>query len=153
MAHMSTEENIHFEILRDISDNDDLELKTLIKELDETAVFDKNAVLGDIKNGVTSIFVYREDSRIKASATVARFSTPTGTHYNIEDVVVHSSLRGKGIGKKMVQHMLEELRKSNAKSVNLTSRPSRIAANALYRSLGFEQRETNVYQYKFEKRD
>ena len=31
----------------------------------------------------------------------------------------------------------------------LTSRPSRVVANQLYQSLGFEKRETNVYKMKF----
>lgn len=29
--------------------------------------------------------------------------------------------------------------------LHLTSRPQRVAANNLYRSVGFQQRETNVY--------
>jgi ribosomal protein S18 acetylase RimI-like enzyme len=31
--------------------------------------------------------------------------------------------------------------------VDLTSRPSREAANRLYQRIGFERRETNVYRY------
>jgi ribosomal protein S18 acetylase RimI-like enzyme len=32
-------------------------------------------------------------------------------------------------------------------TVDLTSRPSREAANRLYQRLGFQLRETNVYRY------
>jgi ribosomal protein S18 acetylase RimI-like enzyme len=32
------------------------------------------------------------------------------------------------------------------KNINLTSSPNRVAANALYKKLGFEIRETNVYR-------
>ena len=35
-----------------------------------------------------------------------------------------------------------------AKTIDLTSRPSREAANKLYQKLGFEQRETNIYRFK-----
>jgi ribosomal protein S18 acetylase RimI-like enzyme len=37
-----------------------------------------------------------------------------------------------------------------AKSVDLTSRPSREAANRLYQRLGFEPRTTNVYRMAIE---
>ena len=48
-----------------------------------------------------------------------------------------------------MEYALEHLRETGASSVELTSRPSRIAANALYRSLGFKPRRTNVYEYRF----
>ena len=37
-----------------------------------------------------------------------------------------------------------------ASEVDLTSRPSRKAANALYQKIGFVQRETNVYRFEIE---
>jgi ribosomal protein S18 acetylase RimI-like enzyme len=45
--------------------------------------------------------------------------------------------------------VLDTLRSLGAGSVELTSRPSRVAANGLYRSLGFARRETNVYEFRF----
>jgi ribosomal protein S18 acetylase RimI-like enzyme len=35
-----------------------------------------------------------------------------------------------------------------ARTVDLTSRPSRTAANTLYERIGFALRETNVYRYE-----
>ena len=32
--------------------------------------------------------------------------------------------------------------------LNLTSKPERVAANELYRKMGFERRETNVYSLR-----
>jgi ribosomal protein S18 acetylase RimI-like enzyme len=63
--------------------------------------------------------------------------------------VVHPKLRGKGIGRKLMLYTLSKLRSLEAASVELTSRPARIAANELYRSLGFSRRKTNVYEYRF----
>ena len=73
---------------------------------------------------------------------------PTGNKAWIEDVVVDQSARGKGIGRALMNHALEEAKKCGVKSIDLTSRPSRESANQLYQSLGYEIRQTNVYRYK-----
>jgi ribosomal protein S18 acetylase RimI-like enzyme len=76
------------------------------------------------------------------------FSIPTGTKAWIEDVVVDERARGKGVGKELMNHALNVAKELGAKSADLTSRPSREAANKLYQAIGFEGRETNVYRYK-----
>jgi len=48
----------------------------------------------------------------------------------------------------LILRSAREAFRHGADSVNFTSRPSRTAANNLYVSLGFEQRETNVYRCK-----
>ena len=74
------------------------------------------------------------------------FPIPTGTKAWVEDVVVDSSARGKGIGKALMNHALKKVREKRGKSIDLTSRPSRETANKLYQSLGYQKRETNVYR-------
>jgi ribosomal protein S18 acetylase RimI-like enzyme len=83
---------------------------------------------------------------IVGSATLAITRTPTGRHGWIEDVVVDEAYRGQGWGKALTEACLDAARELGLRSVNLTSRPARVAANALYRSLGFKPRETNVYR-------
>jgi len=61
--------------------------------------------------------------------------------------VVDASARGAGVGEALNRFALDEARGAGATTVDLTSRPSREAANRLYRRLGFVQRETNVYRY------
>ena len=68
----------------------------------------------------------------------------------IEDVVVDGAYRRQGIGNALVRAAIERAREAGARRVDLTSRPTREAANRLYRRLGFAQRETNVYRYTFE---
>ena len=75
------------------------------------------------------------------------FSIPTGIKAWIEDVVVDENARGKGVGKILMNHAMEEARSLGAKSLDLTSRSSREAANKLYQAIGFQERETNVYRY------
>jgi ribosomal protein S18 acetylase RimI-like enzyme len=88
-----------------------------------------------------------ETKEVAGMLTLVIYTIPTGSKYWIEDVVVDEAFRGKGVGKALVLHAVEVARAMGAKSVDLTSRPFRIAANQLYRDLGFELRETNVYRY------
>ncbi len=71
----------------------------------------------------------------------------TGPKAWIEDVVVDAAARGQGFATILLTKLLSEARYEGAKSVNLTSRPARAAANRLYQHLGFVQRETNVYKF------
>jgi ribosomal protein S18 acetylase RimI-like enzyme len=87
--------------------------------------------------------------QITGTLSLAFYKTPSGHHAWIEDVIVDEQYRGKGIGKALVKKAIELAWKRKANSVNLTSRPGRVAANKLYLKTGFEKRETNVYKYSF----
>ena len=96
----------------------------------------------------TRLYVAKEDDTIFGMLSLVVFSIPTGTKAWIEDVVVDERARGKGAGKELMNHALNVAKELGAKSADLTSRPSREAANKLYQAIGFEGRETNVYRYK-----
>ncbi len=83
---------------------------------------------------------------ILGSMTLVIFRIPTGIRAWIEDVVVDTQARGMGVGQALNQHAIELAQKAGAKTIDLTSRPSREAANRLYQRLGFTPRETNVYR-------
>ncbi len=85
---------------------------------------------------------------IVGTLTLAFFRIPTGLQARIEDVVVDADARGRGIGARLTEIAIERAREAGAKSVGLTSRPSRDAANRLYLRMGFDIRETNVYRLK-----
>ena len=93
---------------------------------------------------------YDDDDEIVGSLTLVLFRIPTGLRAWIEDVVVDESARGKGVGHRMNEAAIEYARKAGAKTVDLTSRPSRDVANRLYQRLGFAKRDTNVYRYVLE---
>lgn len=84
---------------------------------------------------------------IVGTLTLVVFRIPTGMRAWIEDVVVDDSARGRGVGEALTMHAIDIARDAGAKTVDLTSRPSREAANRLYQRLGFTLRETNVYRY------
>ncbi len=84
---------------------------------------------------------------ILGSLTLVVFPIPTGIRAWIEDVVVDEAARGRGVGEALNRAALDRARAEGARTVDLTSRPTREAANRLYRRLGFTQRETNIYRY------
>jgi ribosomal protein S18 acetylase RimI-like enzyme len=84
---------------------------------------------------------------IVGSMTLAVFRIPTGVRAWIEDVVVDAGARGQGVGETLNRAALEVAASRGARTVDLTSRPSREAANRLYQRIGFVQRETNVYRF------
>lgn len=96
------------------------------------------------------LFIARDEGRIVGSLTLILFRIPTGMRAWIEDVVVDDSVRGKGVGGALNEAAIEHARRAGAKTVDLTSRPSREAANRLYKRLGFKQRDTNVYRFELE---
>ena len=93
------------------------------------------------------LFVARVDGRIVGALTLATFPIPTGVRAWIEDVVVDGGARGHGVGEALSRAAIEEARARGAVTVDLTSRPSREAANRLYQRIGFVRRDTNVYRY------
>ena len=97
--------------------------------------------------GSVLFVAYDEDDEIVGSLTLILFRIPTGLRAWIEDVVVDEIARGKGVGNKLNEAAIDYARKAGAKTVDLTSRPSREAANRLYKRLGFKMRDTNVYRF------
>ena len=90
------------------------------------------------------------EGTIVGSLTLVLFRIPTGVRAWIEDVVVDGAARGRGVGEALNRVAIERAQRAGAKTVDLTSRPSREAANRLYQRIGFEPRETNVYRYRIE---
>ena len=145
-AHARRSTTPKVERLGALSAKDASRLGELALQLSPDARFDASALARSIQRGETAVFVLRCRSRIVASATAVCFTTPTGSHCRIEDVVVDERRRGTGLGRRIMQGVLDALRSMNVKHVELTSRPSRVAATTLYRSLGFTPRKTGVYE-------
>ena len=99
-----------------------------------------------VSSPTTVLFVARVDGRIVGALTLVLFRLPTGLRAWIEDVVVDGEVRGAGVGEALNRAALTEAKSRGSLTVDLTSRPSREAANRLYQRLGFVARETNVYR-------
>ena len=129
------------------SDSEFSQIEKLINVLSTSCKANRKVVAEIMENKDTYLFVIRDDANnIVGMTTVCCFTIPTGRHASIEDVVILPEYQGMGLGRKLVQHALETLKANRLQyKVGLTSKPARIAANALYRSMGFVQKETNVY--------
>jgi ribosomal protein S18 acetylase RimI-like enzyme len=99
-----------------------------------------------VANPGATLFVARDGDRIVGMLTLVIFEIPTAIRAWIEDVVVDESARGQGVAAALVQAALDRSSEAGARTVDLTSRPDREAANRLYVRMGFEQRVTNVYR-------
>lgn len=107
-----------------------LELRNLVK--------DKNIVAVVAKDGV----------RIVGMALLYIIANVGRRKGHVEEVVVDGGYRGKGIGRNLMKKLIAAARQKKLKNLYLTSRPTRVAANALYKDIGFEKKETNVYCLK-----
>jgi ribosomal protein S18 acetylase RimI-like enzyme len=102
-----------------------------------------------VASPATTLFVARDGERgpIVGTLTLAVFRIPTGVRAWIEDVIVAEEAQGRGCGEQLTREALGAAAAAGARTVELTSRPSRLAANRLYQKLGFVHRETNLYRY------
>jgi ribosomal protein S18 acetylase RimI-like enzyme len=101
----------------------------------------------NVSHQACHLLIARVEGRIVGSLTLVVFPIPTGLRAWIEDVVVDDDARGHGVGAALNRRAIEIAADLGTKTVDLTSRPSREAANRLYQRLGFHARETNVYRY------
>jgi ribosomal protein S18 acetylase RimI-like enzyme len=123
-------------------------ISSLIKALSTTA---RAPTWDEIDEVVTSpattLFLARDGTQIVGMLTLIVVRIPTGLRGHIEDVVVAESHRKKGIGEALTRHAIAVTKISGTRTLDLTSRPSREAANRLYQRLGFKLRDTLVYRY------
>lgn len=103
-----------------------------------------------VASPASEVLIARVDGRVVGTLTLVTFRIPTGVRAWIEDVVVDDEARGHGVGEALNQFALKLARDKGAKTVDLTSRPSREAANRMYQRIGFVGRDTNVYRYSLE---
>lgn len=122
----------------------------LLPQLTDTADEPSKEHFEEILKSENSQFFVAENrvKEIVGMLTLGIYLIPTGKRFWIEDVVVDSGQRGKGIGEELMTHAIYYAKGLGAKSIHLTSRPQRVAANRLYLKMGFTQRETNAFEYK-----
>jgi ribosomal protein S18 acetylase RimI-like enzyme len=100
-----------------------------------------------IDSDASILFMARDETGILGTLTLILFRIPTGIRAWIEDVIVDETARGKGVGRILNEAAIDHALAAGAITVDLTSRPSREAANRLYQRIGFVQRDTNVYRF------
>jgi ribosomal protein S18 acetylase RimI-like enzyme len=126
-------------------------VEKLVPQLSRSSPPPSEVELGEVvASPATDLFIaLADDGTIVGMSTLAVFRIPTGLRAWIEDVVVDESARRSGVAEALTQAMLDRAREQGCITVDLTSRPSREAANNLYQQAGFTPRETNVYRFDF----
>jgi ribosomal protein S18 acetylase RimI-like enzyme len=141
--------------IRQVTDELVEAFQRLTPQLSSSAAVPSVDELEDIVSSRASILLVARDPeldwKILGSLTLVVFRIPTGVRAWIEDVVADTDQRGRGIGEALTRAALERAKQEGAKTVDLTSRPTREAANRLYQRVGFVQRVTNLYRYDLEK--
>ena len=124
---------------------------TLTPQLSTSSPPPDRAQLAEIVASPATVLLVARDGAggpVLGSLTLVVFRIPTGMRALIEDVVVDEAARGAGVASALTREALRRAEALGCRTVDLTSRPSREAANRLYQHLGFQRRETNVYRYE-----
>lgn len=113
--------------------------------------FTKESLAGIVESPSSHLFLAECDGAVVGMLTVGEYVAPTGRKVWVEDVVVDESMRGRSLGRALVEHAVAFSESFGEGTLMLTSRPSRVAANNLYRSCGFLPKETNMYRLPLRK--
>lgn len=145
--------DVEIEVVRKVTDEVVAGFGRLLPQLSKSAPpLDSGALTAIASAQANTVLLARVGGEIVGTLTLVIFPIPTGIRAWIEDVIVDESMRGKQFGGKRVGEALtiEAVRiatEAGARTVDLTTRPSRVAAGKLYERMGFEQRDSRVYRY------
>ena len=135
------------EVITTVDDELAAAVTRLMPQLSKSAPPTRDQLAAIVAQPGTTLFVARDNGTIAGMLVLTVYRIPTGLQSRIDDVVVDGAVRGKGVGEALSRAAVDHARAAGAKSVTLTSRPSREAANRLYVRLGFQRVDTNVYRY------
>jgi ribosomal protein S18 acetylase RimI-like enzyme len=139
--------SLKIEVVEDVIDEVVQAFGRLLPQLSRSAEpLDAEALRALVARPGNHLLIARLDGQIVGTLTLAILLIPTGLRAWIEDVVVDGAARGQGVGAALTQEAVRLARAAGARTVDLTSRPSRNAANRLYERLGFRVRDTKVYR-------
>jgi len=120
----------------------------LIPQLCPSCKLPSKVDLEEIVQSENTVLFLAKEKEVVGALILVFYRIPTGIKVWIEDVVVDENMRGKGIAKQLTQHAIDFASSRGVSQIDLTSSPTRIAANKLYQKLGFEKRDTNAYRIK-----
>ncbi|MER6195443.1 GNAT family N-acetyltransferase [Streptomyces cyaneofuscatus] len=119
----------------------------LLPQLSSTAKpLDHQAVQRMVTCDANTVLIARTAEMIVGTLTPVMLPLPSGVRARVEDVVVDGAARGQGVAGLLTEEALRIAREAGARTVDLTSRPDRAAANRLYERLGFRTRQSTVYR-------
>jgi ribosomal protein S18 acetylase RimI-like enzyme len=139
---------VQVEVLSEVTDEAVEAFARLLPQLSASAPpLDQAALAEIVSSPAVTLLIARSDGQITGTLTLVMFPIPTGLRAWIEDVVVDDAAGRQGIGTALTKEALRIAEAAGARTVDLTSRPSRIAAGRLYERIGFTARDTRMYRY------
>ncbi len=140
--------SVEVEVVREATDEVVEALARLLPQLSSTAgVLDRESVARLLGSDANTLVMARVEGRVVGMLTLIMFPLPSGLRGRIEDVVVDEAARGHGVGAALTGEAVRLAEAAGVRTVDLTSRPSRQAANRLYERLGFQARDSQVYRF------
>ena len=124
------------------------EIRRLLPQLSQTAMFDREILNRMLENESVDLFLARLAGRVVGMATLVTFPIPTGVRGHIDDVVVDELTRGRGIARELLTAMIARAQALGVRSLDLTSRPSRDSAIRLYEASGFVRRDSILFRHQ-----
>lgn len=116
--------------------------------LPSASLLSKADLVKIIQSESCHLLMAEKNGQYYGSLTLTIVKIPTGLKAWIEDVVVNVNIRGKGVGRLLIEYAVGLAEERGAQTIDVTSRPFRKSANKLYKRVGFDLRETNVYRLK-----
>jgi ribosomal protein S18 acetylase RimI-like enzyme len=139
---------VQVEVLREVTDEALEAFGRLLPQLSRSAPpLDRGALAAVIGGPASTVLISRSAGLINGTLTLVMFPIPTGLRAWIEDVVVDDAARGQGVGVALTVAALRLAQEAGARTVDLTSRPSREAAGRLYERVGFQERGSRLYRF------
>ncbi|WP_420320653.1 GNAT family N-acetyltransferase [Flagellimonas sp.] len=135
-----TSENVTAELENQMANlfkqlNPDLQLNPLAKIME--------------KQDQLSLVYCQEGDQIIGMAAMCSYHVLSGSKGMVEDVVVDENSRGKGLGRKLMEELLQIAEQKGLTEVLLFSGNHRQSAIRLYTKLGFVKSESGLYRLKF----
>jgi ribosomal protein S18 acetylase RimI-like enzyme len=140
--------SVKVEVLSEVTDEVEAAFARLLPQLSSSAKpLDRAALVRLVSCEANTVLVARSGDLVVGTLTLVMFPIPSGLRARIEDVVVDEAARGQGVAAALTEEALRVARVAGARTVDLTSRPSRSGANRLYERLGFQPRNSRVYRF------
>jgi ribosomal protein S18 acetylase RimI-like enzyme len=141
---------VRVEVLQEVTDEVVAAFGRLLPQLSRSAPpLDRAGLDRIVGSAATTLLIARTGDTVVGTLSLVMFPIPTGLRAWIEDVIVDEAARGQGIGEALMAEALRIAGQAGARTVDLTSRPSREAAGRLYERVGFQSRSTRMYRYAF----
>lgn len=133
--------------LNDVTESIEKQIKNLFNQLNSDI---KQQSISDVLaqgNDFVCVCCWDNNSLV-GMASMGTYKVISGHKGIVEDVVVSSNYRGKGLGRKLMNILIEEGKQLNLTEVLLFTGHHRKPAITLYKSLGFNQKESGMYVLK-----